>query len=62
MGHETINNLGGYLVTQDVKRYDEGVAMRDVLMLANMAKIREMVIILDCCHSGSLGSIPEIDN
>lgn len=54
-GHGTINNLGGYLVTQDVKRYDEGVAMRDVLTLANMAKIREVVIIPDCCHIGFLG-------
>src|SRR2546423_13181103 len=30
-GHGTVNNLGGYLVTQDAKRYDEGVAMTDVL-------------------------------
>jgi len=29
-GHGTINNLDGYLVTQDAKQYDEGVAMGDV--------------------------------
>ena len=61
-GHGTVNNLGGYLVTRDVKQYDEGVAMRDVLTLANNAKVEEIVIILDCCHSGYLGTIPEIDN
>ncbi|MFX0136581.1 MAG: caspase domain-containing protein [Candidatus Hodarchaeota archaeon] len=62
-GHGTFDNLGGYLVTQDAAKYDEGVAIRDVLLLANKAKkIREVVIILDCCHSGFLGSIPEIDN
>jgi hypothetical protein len=61
-GHGTVNNLGGYLVTRDVKQYDEGIAMRDVLTLANKAKVKEMVIILDCCHSGYLGTVPEIDN
>ncbi len=61
-GHGTVNNLGGYLVTQDAKRYDEGIAMRDVLTLANSAKIREVAIVLDCCHSGFLGVVPEIDN
>jgi len=61
-GHGTINNLGGYLVTQDAKRYDEGVAMSDVLTHANRAKIREVVIILDCCHSGALGQLPAINN
>jgi hypothetical protein len=25
-GHGTVNNLDGYLVTQDAKRYDEGVS------------------------------------
>ena len=34
-GHGTVNNLDGYLVTQDAKRYDEGVAMGEVLKLAN---------------------------
>lgn len=62
-GHGTFDNLGGYLVTQDAAKYDEGFAMRDVLSLANQAKkIQEIVIILDCCHSGFLGSTPEIDN
>ena len=61
-GHGTFDNLGGYLVTQDAAKYDEGVAMRDVLSLANQAEIREVVIILDCCHSGFLGTTPEIDN
>src|SRR5258705_12468320 len=26
-GHGSVNNLGGYLQTQDATRYDEGVAM-----------------------------------
>lgn len=61
-GHGTVNNLDGYLVTQDAKKYDEGVAMGDVLTLANNAKADEVVILLDCCFSGQLGAIPAIDN
>lgn len=61
-GHGTSNNLGGYLVTQDAKKYDEGVSMRDILSFANQSKIKECVIVLDCCFSGSLGQIPEINN
>ena len=62
-GHGTANNLGGFLVTQDARRYDEGVAMHDVLTLANSAsKISEIVILLDCCHSGAFGQVPAIGN
>src|SRR5215467_13488594 len=41
-GHGTINNLDGYLVTQDAKTYDTGVPMSDVLKLANQSKAREV--------------------
>lgn len=61
-GHGTVNNLGGYLVTQDAKVYDEGVSMTDVLAMANNSPARERVIILDCCHSGALGQMPAVDN
>jgi uncharacterized caspase-like protein len=61
-GHGTENNLGGYLMTQDAKRYDEGVRMADVLELANRSPARERIIVLDCCHSGAFGSLPAIDN
>jgi len=59
-GHGTINDLGGYLVTPDAQRYDEGVSMSDVLTLANRSTAHEVVIILDCCHSGSLGNPPVV--
>jgi hypothetical protein len=61
-GHGTVNNLGGYLVTEDATKYSEGVAMGDVLQMANASKAEEVVIILDCCHSGHLGNVPAIDN
>jgi hypothetical protein len=61
-GHGTYNNLDGYLVTQDNKRYDEGVAMSDVLKMANDSESGEIVIFLDCCYSGHLGNPPGIAN
>jgi hypothetical protein len=61
-GHGTTNNLDGYLVTQDAKKYDEGVPMGHVLKLANDSGAREVVILLDCCYSGQLGNLPAVDN
>ena len=61
-GHGTENNLGGYLVTPDAESYDEGVAMTDVLTLAQRSQIAEIVIILDCCSSGAFGELPAVDN
>lgn len=61
-GHGTINDLDGYLVTQDAKSYDEGVPMGQVLKLANDSKADEVLIVLDCCNSGQLGNPPEVDN
>ena len=55
-GHGYIKSTGGYLVTTDAKKYDEGVSMDEVLSLANQSKAKNKVIILDCCHSGALGS------
>lgn len=61
-GHGTVNNLDGFLVTQDARKYDDGVAMSEVLRLANDSKAHEVVILLDCCFSGTLGNPPAVDN
>lgn len=55
-GHGYIKSTGGYLVTTDAKKYDEGVSMDDILALANQSQARNKVIIFDCCHSGAMGS------
>ncbi|MCD9513884.1 caspase family protein [Photobacterium carnosum] len=61
-GHGLIKSTGGYLVTKDAKRYDEGVSMDEILNLANKSKAKNKVIILDCCHSGALGTPSLTDN
>jgi uncharacterized caspase-like protein len=59
-GHGTENDLGGYLVTPDAKRYDEGVNLADVLTYANNSPARERMIILDSCMSGAFGDVPAV--
>ena len=34
--------------------------MADVLALANRSKCREVIIVLDCCHSGAFGHVPHL--
>lgn len=60
-GHGFIKSTGGYLVTKDASQYDEGVSMDEVLNIANQSNAKNKVIILDCCHSGALGS-PSVTN
>lgn len=58
-GHGYVNELGGFLVTPDHRRYDEGIDMNHILNLANNSIIRNKVIILDCCKSGSFATPAE---
>lgn len=60
-GHGFIKSTGGYLVTKDTSRYDEGVSMDEILNMANQSNAKNKVIILDCCHSGALGT-PSVAN
>jgi hypothetical protein len=55
-GHGVIKNVGGYIVTSDLEKNDEGVPMDDVLKLANQSKAKDKVILLDCCRSGKFGN------
>lgn len=57
-GHGHIEATGGYLLTSDSKRGDEGVSLSEILDLANNSPARNKVIILDSCHSGIAGTPP----
>lgn len=59
-GHGHIEITGGYILGSDAKRGNDGVALNDILVLANQAKSTNKVIILDSCHSGIAGNAPNI--
>lgn len=56
-GHALLTANGGVLVTEDTDPFDEGVGMNELLNPASASKFKEIVIVLDCCHSGALGNI-----
>lgn len=55
-GHGYLNEIGGYIVTPDHKRYEEGVSMEQIQTIAFNSAIKDKIIILDCCHSGAFGT------
>lgn len=55
-GHGCITDTGGYIVTPDFNRYDEGISMDDVLKMVSLSSARQKIVILDCCHSGVMGT------
>jgi len=61
-GHGHIESVDGYLLASDSARGDEGVSLTDILSLANKSKARNKIIILDSCHSGIAGTLPNSEN
>ena len=57
-GHGSITPTGGYLITSEARRGDDGVSLNEVLSLANASPATNKVIILDSCHSGLAGTMP----
>ncbi|MFH1701208.1 MAG: caspase family protein [Candidatus Zixiibacteriota bacterium] len=55
-GHGHIEATGGYILSTDSKRGDEGVSLSEILTLANESPARNKVIVLDSCHSGIAGT------
>ncbi len=55
-GHGHIEVTGGYLLTSDAKRGDEGIPLSEILKFANESKSNNKIIILDSCHSGIAGN------
>lgn len=56
-GYATVN--GVYLVTQDGNETLPGIALNDILKMANASPAREVLLIIDSCHSGGLGEPAE---
>lgn len=60
-GHGYLENTGGYLVTSECRRGDDGLSLNDVLTIVNQSRARSKVIILDSCHSGIAGTFPSLE-
>lgn len=59
-GHGLVKSTGGYIVTQDYSKHDEGVSMDEILALANKSSAKDKIIMLDCCQAGYLGDISSL--
>ena len=59
-GHGHIEATGGYLLTSDATRGDDGLSLNDILVLANNSPATNKIIILDSCHSGIAGNPPNV--
>ena len=55
-GHGYIESTGGYLITSECKDGDDGFSMDELLTIVNGSKALNKVIVLDCCHSGVVGT------
>jgi hypothetical protein len=55
-GHGTPADVGGFLATQDGVTDDPGLPMEEVVTMANNSAARTVLLILDCCFSGSTGN------
>lgn len=61
-GHGHVDSAGGYLLTSDSSRGDDGVSLSEVVSFANASKARNKIIVLDSCHSGVAGAQPALGN
>ena len=55
-GHGYIENSGGYLITSECTRGDDGFSLDVLLTIANESPAKNKIIILDSCHSGIAGT------
>ncbi len=56
-GHGSLEETGGYLVTQDGEPGDPGIHMDEIVRLANGSRARSVLVVVDCCFSGSMGNV-----
>jgi hypothetical protein len=57
-GHGALTSNGGYLGTSDADKNDVGVPMQEIMQLAYDSRAHDILILLDCCHSGDMGNPP----
>lgn len=57
-GHGYINTTGAEIVTPhevtNPNSYYKGIQMKDIMEVVHNSKVKNKIIILDCCHSGNI--------
>lgn len=56
-GHGALTAFGGHLCAFDSDRNNWGLPMLELMGMASASKAREILIVLDCCHSGDIGDL-----
>ena len=55
-GHGVLTDTGGFLCTADAEPDDWGVPMQEIIDMAVQSPAREILLMLDCCHSGDIAN------
>lgn len=55
-GHGVITSFGGHLCTSDAMPNDWGVSMQEIMQMAFDSRAQDILLILDCCHSGDIAN------
>lgn len=61
-GHGALTEHGGFLATSDAQMDDVGIPMDEIITMANQSSTRDILIIIDSCHSGSIGNPAILNN
>lgn len=61
-GHGFLSKTGGLLCTSDATKNDWGIPMQEVVDLAIKSQARQILLILDCCHSGDIADLVTMNN
>lgn len=56
-GHGCTIENNGYIVLSDSQRGEDGIRMNDIIECANNSHALSKIIILDCCHAGSMAEM-----
>ena len=56
-GHGFTENSNGYIITSDIQLPGRnGIKMDDIMQWCNKSKVKNKVLIFDCCHAGEAGT------
>lgn len=55
-GHGSVDALGGYLCTSEIKRPDDGLSLNDMMGIVSQSKAQNKIVILDSCFSGAVAN------